>query len=531
MSYLEDITKQLLLTKPVGTDLGLPRGGAYASYFPGYEVQTPQYIVPNAYSSANAGYRTNEFAYSLTTRRSEAIANAPLKLYDHTGETPVLVDESPLYNFLGSLNDLLTEQMFWGVTELTRCIGGFCAWNIERNGYREPAHLWYMAPHWCSFLRGPNKVFRAIRYQPYGMAPMDILAEDILLFYGQDNFDPLYPFLKWISPTMVCFPQLDVDTAMTHFLQDFIRHGARVNGILSVAQTVQQADAERIRALWIAQHGGSDNWSAPAVLGEGASFTPTQMNFNDMAFPALDARTETRMCDAFKVPTIVADASAGLSVSTYNNVVEAHKNWHYKWVVPNWRNYAQIFAMKMLPLFGIDPKKYKTAFDTSEIYELKEDKAKENSVWIGAMKQNAITRDEGRKKMGFDPIDNAPVFIGATVRENIAQTGGPNDIVGPETNKQTPDEITAGNEQAQTPKAVDAGKPATTPGAADEIKAFRKFAKTRIKEGKTSMLASFEFKYLDLDDQNKLLAEFREPAGLIDRLDTLAAAINAAAKG
>ena len=531
MSYLEDITKQLLLTKPVGTDLGLKPGGAYASYFPGYEVATPQYIVPNAYASVQAGYRTNEFAYHLMTVKMEAVSNAPLKLYDHTGETPTMLDESPVYDFLGTMNDLLEEEMFWSIVQLTRDIAGFCAWNIERNGYGEPVHLWYMAPHWCSFLRGPNKVFRAIRYQPYGMAPMDIESDDILLFYGPDNFDPLYPFLKWISPTMLCFPQLGVDTSMTLFLQDFIKHGARINGIFSVAHTVQQADADRIRELWIKQHGGTDNWNAPAVLGEGATFQPTQMNFNEMAFPALDARTETRMCNAYGVYVIVADTHAGLTVATQNNVDSTQKNWHYKKIVPTWKHYANIFTKRMLPLWDIDPKKYQAAFDTSEVYELKEDKTKENALWIAAMKQNAVTRDEGRKKMGFDPIDNAPVFIGATVRENIASTGMPGDIVGPETSKQSPQEVTAGNEQAQTPKATATVKPAPTPQQTEEIKDFRKFAKARIKEHKSHLLGAFEFKYLDLDEQSKLLSEFREPADLGERLDNLAAAINAAAKG
>ena len=44
--------------------------------------------------------------------------------------------------------------------------------------------------------------------------------------------------------------------------------------------------------------------------------------------------------------------------------------------------------------------------------------------------------------------------------------------------------------------------------AKDEVTAFRKFAKARIKEGKRELIPTFDFKHLSYEEQAKLLAEF-----------------------
>lgn len=555
MSYLSDLKNQYVLMPPVGTDLGLPKGEAFSSYFPNFEVTTPSYTVPNAYASAQAGLRTNEFAYSLIIRRATAISNAKLKLYEKTdAKIPKEVKKHKILDFLDSLNQMLDQPTFWAISEESRCFAGFAAWEFELNNIGEPLHLWFLRPHWCSFLKAPQKDFGYIRYQPYGLAPMDRPAERIMLFFGPENFDPLYPWSRWLSPSMEIFPQLKVDTAMTLFLQDFIQHGARVNGLLSVEQTLDDNSSKEIRDRWIKMHGGTGNWTAPAVMGQGAKWQPMQMNFSDMTFPELDARTETRMCNAFQVPTIVADARAGLDVASYNNVVEAHKNWHYKWVIPTWKLYAAQFQKKLFPMFDIDKDKYYLEFDRSDVYELKEDIVKVNTMLINAAKNNLIYRDQYLVKTGDEPVDGKPVYIGEIIRENI-QAPAP-ETMGPEATP--PEELTeSGADVLLTPQIegteptglptpgqkVNQNDATTTTGShlhshVDDIlggtsksaeretekKAFTKFAKSRIKEGKRSEIAGFEFKYFTLEEAEMLMKPYLEPnAG--DVFDALCKAV------
>ena len=575
MAYLNELRQNYVTVQPVGADVGLRKGEAYGSYFPYYEVNTPSYTVPNAYSAAQAGLRSNEFAYSLTIRRMMAISNARLCMYDRKKEGMVKkVTNHEMLEFLGSLNDNLLEPSFWATSEESRCIGGFGAWEIETTRLGKPKKLWYLNPTYSSFMRGDQQYFRCIRYQPYGMQPVDIPSERILLFFGPDNFDPLYPWLRWLSPTALCFPQLRVDTAMTMFLQDFIQHGARVNGLISVQQTLDDNTSKEIRDRWIKQHGGTGNWTSPAVMGQGAKWEPMQMNFSDMTFPVLDARTETRMCNAFQVPTIVADARAGLEVASYNNQIEAHKSWHRKWVIPTWNIYAQQFQKKLFPMFDIDEKRYYMAFDTSEVYDLQEDVVKKNTMWLQAAKDNVLTRDQTLHEMGFDPVDNEAVYVGMTIRQNIAtpapQTMGPHatpafeetqthaddpalaqprlpgaaQTAVPKAGATTQTPMPRAGATTQTPAPISETGTSTEPEHVDKVlhgaeeartakedadkdkkdnekKAFAKYAKARVREGKRAEIGAFEFKYHTLDEITVMSEPYLNPqaADVIDAIN------------
>jgi len=91
MPYLEDLitrsmqdaTQQLYA---VDNWMGKPDGMAYASFYPEWEVTTPQYPTPNPYSLAQLGYRTNELVFTCINVRADSIAEAPLWVFDDTAE-------------------------------------------------------------------------------------------------------------------------------------------------------------------------------------------------------------------------------------------------------------------------------------------------------------------------------------------------------------------------------------------------------------------------------------------------------------
>lgn len=483
MPFLDELSR-LQAPPASGFDLNLPKGAAYSSYYPTWETQTPQSGTPPVYSLAQAGWRTNEFIYSIIQARAEAISEAPLRIWDDNGEAPEELADNPIREFLDNINQFLPESAFWGVSEISRCIGGFAAWEIETNNYGEPVKAWFMRPDWCSFIRAQQKPLAYIQYQPYGLPAYDIPIERVLfMFSPTENFDPLYPFIKFISPSMLALKQINVDTGMTNFLDNFIRHGARFGGLISVAQTLSEDSANNMRERWQQQHGGVENWSAPLILGQGADYKPMQMNFVDMAFPELDARTETRICNAFRIDPIVANARAGLDVSSYNNKTQATKDWYNGWVSSTWKMYSSQFGNQMLPRWGYDPKKYYCDFYTEEVYALTEDKTTFNTFWLEAAKANKITTNEFREQINLDPIAD------------------------PEADKlqlAPPPEPVPGKPAAETPD----DKPDRTEEAKVEEKAFRRFAHRRVMEGKTYMIGEYEFKFIAEDRQRQLLNEF-----------------------
>lgn len=506
MSYLDQLLQQQQYLPQIGQQVGLKPGQAYASFYNPIEVSAPSYIQPNPYTMITAGYTSNEFAYSIIQKRALAKSQAVVKLCQYPdGEE---VEEHPLLDLLHNPNPApnMTWQVWEQMKQVTQDIAGFCAFEIEYSNVGDIRALWYMTPYWCSFLRGQQEPLRAIRYQPWGLQPIDIPFKDeagrpkILFFSDGENFDPRTDRIRFRSPMMAAFPQVEVDNAMTFFLNDFVKHGAKFAGLISVAQTIDQTQADDYRRRWRDQHGGAENWSDPLILGNGATYSSMQMNFRDMAFPEFDARIELRICNAFGISTIVAGARAGLDVSSYNNKAQAQKDWYHDWVIPSWKSDADNIGTQLLPLYFSYPENYYIEFDFSDVYALKEDRDAQVKRAVDGYKAKVMKLNEARDEIGLPPVDDGDDFAADPPPQPFGnQNGNP-------FGKQEPEED---SEEKQ-----------------DEVKAFRKFAKQRVKEGKSSIIASFEFKYHTIDEQKGLLSEFGIVTELAPELKQLVDAIH-----
>lgn len=490
MPYLQELLNQqrVSLQQPVGVDLGLPRGAAYSSYYPQYEIQTPQYISPSPYSLAQVGYRTNEVIYALISKRAKAMSDAPLyEYYDSLDDEiePEEVRQSDIRKLLKRVNQGIGEKMFWQITSIYRDIAGFAAWEIERNRLGEPVRLWIMRPDWCSFLRGEGKPIRAVRYQPYGMPPMDIPIENI---YLSGRFDPLYPQIRFYSPTMSALSQIGVDNSMTDFLNDFVKHGAKFSGLLSVAQTIDENTANDYKRRFRDSHGGTQNWSDPLVLGLGAKYESMQMNFRDMAFPELDARTESRICMAFEMSPILISAKVGLDRSTYSNYEQASRAWYNEWVTPEWKIVADTFGEKFLPLYHSDPENYYCEFNVSKVLALQENRSERWKRADMAFRGGWATLNEAREEAGLDPDDDE---TGGQYYQKATTT--------------VTDPIEYQSDDVSSNALPTLPQKQTEQESDEEIKNFRSFARKRIREGKSGDIPLFEFKFVSPENALELI--------------------------
>lgn len=481
------------------TGRGKKEPRAYANVYPLYEQQSPQYPSPSPYSLMEAGYRCNEVIYSCIGKRAKAISEAPLWVYDDTDETPEEIEDHPLRMLLRRPNERVTEKQFWQISQIHLDIAGFAAWEIERNNIGEPIALWPMRPDWCSFYRGDGRPLRAVRYQPYGLPPMDIEIDNVLLF---QYFDPKYPLLKGYSPTMAALRQIGVDNSTTDFLKIFMQEGAQFAGLLSTTQKLNDIEAERIQNRWTKQHGGVGNWSKVAVLGEGVTYQSVQMNFRDMVFPELDARTESRICMTFETPPILMGAKIGMDRSTYSNYAESRKAWYEEWVNPQWEFLASQVQEQMLDEYTEQPENYICQFYTRNVRALQED---ETAIWtrtVDAATRNIITRDEAREKMGYDAIDEVPVFVGMG-----APAVGEEAEPGP-TAEEMAQQFSSGSGNGNTRWNAEDQEGSDAEQELEE-KQWRAFARKR--EGNLAGLKSFAWRYTPRWKQAIFLAEVGVP--------------------
>jgi HK97 family phage portal protein len=469
----------------------------YASVYPLYEQQTPQYPLPNPYPMIRQGYKLNELVFACVNKRMTVTSEPPMRVYRDNGDSREEISDHPLRALLRRPNERMSERDFWSATMAYLLIAGFAAWEIELNNAGEPIALWPMRPDWCSFYRGDGRPLRAVRYQPYGLPPVDIPIEKVLLF---QLFDPEFPMLRGYGPTATALRMMGVDNNATDFLKVFFQRGTKLAGLLKTAQTLGDTEAQRIKERWRDTHGGVENWGDIAVLGNGAEFQSIQMNFRDMEFPELDARSEGRICMLFKTPPILIGAKIGLDRSTFSNFGEARSAFYEDPIMPDWAMLSAAVEMQLMPYYGEDPD-IECAFDTSKVKALQED---QTAIWTRATtaaQTGVITRDEAREQLGLDPIDKGEsVFLsgpdagGASsnpIPPGLAQYTGLDMTEDPSDTEDMPPE----NQDAEA-AAQEA-----------EVKKFRAFAKTRIKEGKLREVQAFPFKFTPPAIRSRLIAE------------------------
>lgn len=522
MSYLTDLTKQ---SEEVARQaqihssqtMGLGAGEAYSSYFPLYEIQSPQYVSPSPYYLAQLGYRTNEVAYACMTLRSDAVSEAPVMVYERDADgKPVAIENHPMLDVIHVPCPRINEQMFWWISELYCCIAGAAFWEKERNNLGEVIGLWPMRPDWCSRLRGEQKPVRAVRYQPYGLPYVDIPVENVVIF---EYFDPLWPLLKGFGPTMALAEIIGLDKNITNIVNTFIKNGAFMGGLLTTEQELDDIEAQRIRERWRLYHGGGANAGDIAVLGKGASYEPTASSFREMVFPEIDARNEARICMGYRVPPMLVGAKIGLERSTFSNYTEARKGFYEGPIAKEWNWLSSQLWGQLLPDFEDDYKSFECNFEQKGVRALQEDRTAKVSRAVMAYEKRVARLDEAREEAGWKPVGGEE---GDSFYEAVSVR--PQEMVNAE-GEVVPNPATSGgqppvNDEQQPGKKPPAKQGVEAPmyqsqaeqaAAEAESKKYISFAKRRVKEGKFSDLKTFPFKFVDPAGQAALIAQF-EPA-------------------
>lgn len=480
--------------------IGLPPGAAYSSYFPTWEVTAPQYQQPTAYSLAQLGYRTNEVAYACIDLWMKTISEPPMKVFDKS--TGKEIENHPMTEFMKEPCPDVSQVDFWQAIEMYLKIAGYLSWEKDYSMLGDLLALWPMMPQYCSFMRGQGRLLATIRYQPYtGLPYLDIDRSKCVVF---SYVDPLYYGLKPFSPTMVLADVIGVDNEMTKMVQNFLKNGAFVSGLLKTEQLIDENDARFARERWQEAHGGASNAGQVAVLGKGIEFQASSNTFREMVFPEVDARSEARICMTYGVKPILISAKVGMDRSTFSNYEQARKAWYEENVVNEWRFLEIRVNRDILPAFETS-RNVEARFDLSAIKALQEDR---NAAWKRsdeAFKSRVITRDEARHEKGLDPMEDEALGkeLFMTVMEQTSMAI--------EDNLDTPNAPTKEEDvNVKGPGTVKVNDK-DNKDAKEEEKAFRRFAAKRIEEKKAYMISAFEFKFVSVDRQRQLLTEFGVP--------------------
>jgi len=353
-------------------------------------------------AAASEGYMTNEVVYAVISDIAESAAEPILRVYDGDEEKPNHSARTLLMR-----NPAMTEFELWELTLVYLCLAGNAFFQKVRNQAGIPVELWPITPGRMRPIPDPKTFIREWRYRLDDGREIPIDPRDIIQFKYPH---PLNPYMG-LAPMAVAARAVDRDNQATDYVNAFFENAAVPQGLLKFKRQVEQAEADRVRALWRARFSSQSGRHDVAVLDADTEYEQLGLSQKDMGMPDLTDLTESRIAMIFKWPPVLVGAMAGLKHATYSNISEARRIAWEDTLSPIYRRIAARMNMHLAPDFGYKPTADLYRWDFDQVLALREDVNARAERSRAAFLSGAMTRNEYRAAIGLEPDPRGDVYL------------------------------------------------------------------------------------------------------------------------
>jgi HK97 family phage portal protein len=273
------------------------------------------------------GYGGNSIAYSAIRLLSQSVPEARLRAY--TGEDDdrePLPSDHELMRLIRRPNELMTEFEFWELSTIQLAAVGRSVWFKERANGGSPIALWPLRPDRVApvYTNTPGNPLRGWAYgDPTTGTPQFIPAADCIVFNFPDPDGESGGIVEGLGPLSASRADLSADNLATQHVGALLANYAQPGIALKIPDGIpDQATADLIKAKFRQEFGGN-RIGTPAILDAGADIVMLGFNLQQLEFSGLRSDTESRICAAIGVPSILVGANSGLRSSTFSNFESA----------------------------------------------------------------------------------------------------------------------------------------------------------------------------------------------------------------
>jgi HK97 family phage portal protein len=323
-----------------------------------------------------------------------------------------MIDDHPMLMLIQTPNPFYADIVLWWGIILSMLTDGNAYLIIVRNGFNQPAELWYI-PHWMMEPKWDHKGDEYISYYEYspggGTPPQKIASEDVVHFRHGINPRNLR---KGIAPLDSAIREIFMDNESSAFVSALLKNMGVPGVVISPkgGAMVPQGDAEATKA-WFQQQFGGDNRGKPLVMGAPTDVTPYGFNPQQMNMSESRDVAEERVCALLGIPAAVVGFGSGLQSTKVGATMEEMRKlaWH-NGVLPIARLIADELQRSLLPLF---PKTQGQIvdWDTDDVRALQEDEDKKTERWNKRLAGGAVTIAEAREAWGLDVDDSHRIYL------------------------------------------------------------------------------------------------------------------------
>jgi HK97 family phage portal protein len=364
------------------------------------------------------GFSRNQLVYACIMAKAGSLPQAVLRVYpdtlgDHRAEP---LPDHRLRRLIAQPNPTTNECEFLQLSIVHLDHAGNCYWLINRGRDGVPAELWPVRPDLIRILpsRGSERLWRygyvvdpttGVREGPAEVIPVD--RRDLIhikypnpldAYFGQA---PLRPATRAIS----------VDNARTDYVDTLLRNDAVPRAVVTTQKEIDDKVIDRLTDRWMRKHGG-DNRGKPVFLQQGMEVKTLGLNLEELEFGEMSGVTEAQICQALRVPPIIAAAKVGLDRSTFANMAEAEAYFWKNTLMDLQHLFMGGIRSQLLPEFsGVGRQRIDIRWDNSEVLALQEAESEKWERATNALARGGITRNMFLRTVGLDPVPGGDVFL------------------------------------------------------------------------------------------------------------------------
>jgi HK97 family phage portal protein len=270
-----------------------------------------------------------------------------------------------------------------------------------------------------------------------GMATAELPARDVIHFRARHPYNDYYG----MPPLLPAAERVDIDVWMRQFISAFFRNAGVPQGLLVIAQRLDDEQRRLLQMQFRQTFGGPSGWHSLMVLD--GVLDASQARFESMGLPLgqrglvvpdLDEINEARIAAVFGVPLSLIGARLGYGSSSYANRRSDRQEYTQETILPELERIASTFTQGLRDEF---PPAGRGAWwievDTTSVASLQEDENARHQRVREDLLAGVITREEARVLLGLaeTPVQDGTFYIPSNVLPTPASAVPPDPYAGP----------------------------------------------------------------------------------------------------
>jgi HK97 family phage portal protein len=359
-----------------------------------------------------------KWTYAAVSKIAREVSQIELKLYRKIYKGKKLeiekVDEHEALTTLFYVNDFMTCQQFFELTQIYLDLVGEGPWAILRGTDKKPEQLWPLRPDWVDIKPSKENFISHYVYSPGGGFNKVIIKTEDLVFLKYHNPVTAYRGMGGVRAGSM---SIDIDDFSDDWNRTFFYNSALPYIFFTTDKEIGKEQAERLQEMWRSKFQGRQNAHKVAFLGRGLKPEVVGGSVKELDF----ASSKDRLRDEILAMYHTSKANLGI-VEDVNRATQTASDIRYK---------RDVIRPRMISLVQYINEFYLKNWPDEDLFfdfvdPVPEDAETKTKIYDSGLKGGWLTINEVREEENKPPVEGGDVIY---LPFNLQPVGGVKGLV------------------------------------------------------------------------------------------------------